>query len=140
MQRKITVPKFWLQPTPTFFDGPPQREEYDSDSDFLTNCLIYEYEWKEMYICADTSCKNYDCPQHSSKVKTPTMKIITDQQRMDWLVGMAVEVRSPALYGSRALFHAREISDHDEPYQTSLREQIDACIRAGKSRNINTII
>ena len=57
---------------------------------------------------------------------------ITDQARMDWLVGKAVEVRKPAVYGSFELFHAQSVSDADEPYATSLRQQIDQAMREGK--------
>mgnify|MGYP000228619929 FL=1 len=55
--------------------------------------------------------------------------IITDDMRMDWLVKMAVEVRTPALYGSHALFHAQSLADEGEEHRTDLRAQIDQHLR-----------
>jgi hypothetical protein len=50
-----------------------------------------------------------------------------DAERMDWLVSMYVEVRTPLLYGSRALFVAQTESDEeDAEHRTNLREEIDA--------------
>lgn len=53
---------------------------------------------------------------------------ITDVDRMDWLTSMAVEVRVPLVYGSRAMFHAQTVSEDYETHRTSLREQIDAAM------------
>ncbi len=64
---KTTVSKFWLQPTFSFPDGAPQREEYDGDELFKSVCLKYEIEWRAEYICNDKNCKNRDCPQHFSE-------------------------------------------------------------------------
>lgn len=54
-----------------------------------------------------------------------------DKRRMDWLVSHYVEVRTPLVYGSHALFVAQVVSeDWAEEHATSLREQIDAAMKA----------
>lgn len=58
------VPRFWLQETPSFEDGAPQREEYLTDRSFAAACLLYEEEWRGAYKCGDAECKNRDCPEH----------------------------------------------------------------------------
>ncbi|QZA70422.1 hypothetical protein AH03_5 [Erwinia phage AH03] len=56
-----------------------------------------------------------------------------DKKRMDWLCAHCVEVRSPQMYGSHAMFHATQDSEEwDLPHHTTLREQVDAAIRAGE--------
>lgn len=63
MKKRITVQRFWLQPTPSF-PMAPQREEYEDDESFCVAGLEYEQEWREEYICGDANCRNTDCPQH----------------------------------------------------------------------------
>jgi hypothetical protein len=58
------VSRFLLQPTASFPDGAPQREEWIDDESFLTACEEYEVEWRSEYICEDSGCENSDCPQH----------------------------------------------------------------------------
>ena len=54
-----------------------------------------------------------------------------DTKRMDWLCAHAVEVRDPQMYGSHAMFHAQQDSEEwDLPHHTTLREQVDAAIKA----------
>lgn len=62
--QKVLVPKFWLQETASFPEGPPQREEYIFDSSFRKDCLAYEEEWRAGYKCCDSGCRNRDCPEH----------------------------------------------------------------------------
>lgn len=54
--------RFWLQPTKSFPDGAPQREEFLSDEEFDAACRQYAREWKHVYRCV--GCVNPDCPQH----------------------------------------------------------------------------
>ena len=61
LSNKVKV-KFCLQPTHTFRDGAPAREEYDSDEQHENACRVYEGEWLQEYEC--TGCRNGDCPQH----------------------------------------------------------------------------
>jgi hypothetical protein len=59
--------------------------------------------------------------------------MISDTERMDWLVSMDVEVRTPMLHGSRELFTAQTVTDEEgQYYRTSLRAQIDAAIAQNK--------
>lgn len=54
---------FWIQPTASFPDGAPQREEYDSDFGHDLACFNYAQEWREEYDCI--GCRNNpDCPVH----------------------------------------------------------------------------
>ncbi|MEQ9886224.1 hypothetical protein [Pectobacterium zantedeschiae] len=56
---------------------------------------------------------------------------LADKCRMDWLISHYVEVRTPLVYGSHALFVAQTVSeDWAEIHATSLREQIDAAMIA----------
>lgn len=62
--------RFFLQPTKTFTDGAPQREEFDSDESFATACALYGVEWLVEYECV--GCEGAalrDCPQHSLERK-----------------------------------------------------------------------
>lgn len=59
-----TVARFWLQETKTFPDGAPQREEYEADAAFEYDCLKYEREWRETYICGNEQCQDRSCPHH----------------------------------------------------------------------------
>lgn len=61
---KTKVARFWLQPTESFPDGAPQREEYESDRDHDFACLDYAAEWEKKYECMASPCRNCDCPQH----------------------------------------------------------------------------
>ncbi len=58
------VPRFNLEPTLSFPEMAPQREEYLSDELFDAACRKYGAEWREEYRCCDTKCRNPDCPQH----------------------------------------------------------------------------
>jgi hypothetical protein len=58
------VLKFFIQPTRSFPEHAPQREEYEDDDSFFDACEVYDREWLETYICEDSGCKNSDCPQH----------------------------------------------------------------------------
>lgn len=53
---------FWLQPTKSFPEGAPQREEYDTDRDHDRACDRYGEEWREEYDCP--GCSNPECPEH----------------------------------------------------------------------------
>ena len=55
---------FWLQPTRSFRDGAPQRENYVSDEAFFAACKKYDAEWRSKYECP--GCENPECPQHGS--------------------------------------------------------------------------
>lgn len=57
-----TVAIFWIQPTPSFPEGAPQREEYQSDADHDLACQLYAAEWRVIFHCP--GCKNPDCPEH----------------------------------------------------------------------------
>lgn len=59
---KTKVGKFWLQPTASFEDGAPQREEFLSERFFSIACGIYEAEWREKYQ-HDGQCRDRNCPQ-----------------------------------------------------------------------------
>lgn len=61
---KIRVDRFHLQPTWSFMNGAPQREEYEDDDSFFAACKEYSAEWCDRYECKDTKCNNRDCPQH----------------------------------------------------------------------------
>lgn len=58
--------RFWLQPTPSFPDGAPQRENYTSDGAFERAVAKYDAEWCVMYECigcADPEDSHHiDCP------------------------------------------------------------------------------
>jgi hypothetical protein len=66
---RIKVKNFWLQPTVSFSEGAPQREEYLTDADHLAACLEYGKEWRAAYECCNPECKNRDCPQHNPTLK-----------------------------------------------------------------------
>ncbi len=55
--------------------------------------------------------------------------IITDEMRLDWMLKKHVEVRTPARWGSRELFHAQDQSQEGEEYRNDLRAQIDGYLR-----------
>lgn len=55
-----------------------------------------------------------------------------DAKRMNWLCSHVVQVRKPLLYGSHEMFYAQCDSDDCEEYHSTLREQVDAAIRAGE--------
>lgn len=59
---KSPVAKFCLQPTRSFPDGAPQREEYLTDNDYLTSVRLYRAEWKVRYVCQN-KCNDSNCPQ-----------------------------------------------------------------------------
>ena len=65
MRRKRVT--FHLQPTRSFPDGAPQREEYDTDTTHKIACQLYASEWRQEYECP-SYCKNVDCPQHGKAV------------------------------------------------------------------------
>lgn len=62
MRKRIAV--FWIQPTASFPEGAPQREEYDSDSSHSRACRKYAEEWRQEFECP--GCNNLDCPQHGA--------------------------------------------------------------------------
>lgn len=58
---RTKVPRFWLQPTRSFLEGAPQRENFDSDPAFEIACIKYDREWRAEYECA--GCSDSECPQ-----------------------------------------------------------------------------
>ena len=52
--------RFGLQPTLSFPDGSPQREECSSDGAFLMACRRYAAEWRGEYECE--GCDDPLCP------------------------------------------------------------------------------
>lgn len=77
------VPRFSLQPTPSFTDGAPERAEYETDFAHEHACSIYAIEWRAIYLCCDTECKNRDCPQHypdhvSPRDRADLIEMLTD--------------------------------------------------------------
>lgn len=57
-----------------------------------------------------------------------------DTERMNYLAGKVVNVRTPLPYGSHNIFWSQCITDDSDPsYETDLREQIDAQLRAGNA-------
>lgn len=58
---KKKVGRFWLQPTKTYPDGAPQREEYETDRAHFMACNAYSVEWRAQYKCA--GCTDPACPQ-----------------------------------------------------------------------------
>jgi len=71
---KAKVRCFFIQATPSFPDGAPQREEYEDDASHNAACRIYANEWREHYECMDAACRNRDCPQHSPE-PTPQTEV-----------------------------------------------------------------
>jgi hypothetical protein len=61
MTSKVTVRRFWLQPTRSFADGAPQREEYLDDRSFDRASVDYAEEWRRVYHCE--GCGSVECPQ-----------------------------------------------------------------------------
>lgn len=61
MAQKI-VERFCVQPTHSFEDGAPQREEFVSDEHHLVACVKYGREWRKEYK-HEGACKDYACPQ-----------------------------------------------------------------------------
>jgi hypothetical protein len=68
------VARFWLQPTPSFPEGAPQRESYMTDEACDRADVRYADEWRAMYHCA--GCDDVNCPQcgaqGSRSVPAPT--------------------------------------------------------------------
>jgi hypothetical protein len=58
---KTRVNAFNLQPTRSFPQGAPQREEYDTDEDLDAADKVYVREWREEYECR--GCDDRYCPQ-----------------------------------------------------------------------------
>lgn len=58
---KTRVSRFSLQPTLSFTDGAPQRENYLSDRTFDRACSTYTHEWLQSYSCDGYS--EVECPQ-----------------------------------------------------------------------------
>lgn len=58
---KKPVAAFSLQPTKSFPNGAPQREEWSSDPDYVRSIRDYEMEWRHEYQCR--GCKDPICPQ-----------------------------------------------------------------------------
>ena len=55
------VVTFWLQATPGFPGGAPQREDYTSDAAHDRARVAYAAEWRAAYRC--TGCSSVECPQ-----------------------------------------------------------------------------
>lgn len=56
---------FWLQATKSFQEGAPQRESYNSDEAFFSDCKQYDREWQAEFTCP--GCENMECPQCGRK-------------------------------------------------------------------------
>jgi hypothetical protein len=70
----ISVKRFWLQPTPSFPDCAPQREDYIDDRGYDRACVKYANEWRAMYRCAgcnDVACPNCGVEGSASCKETP---------------------------------------------------------------------
>jgi hypothetical protein len=71
------VARFWLQPTPSFPEGAPQRENYMTDEACDRADVRYANEWRAMYHCA--GCDDVGCPQcgaqGSRSTPTPTTPV-----------------------------------------------------------------
>jgi hypothetical protein len=59
--------RFHIQPTKSFPEGAPQREEYNTDRAHHEACGRYAAEWRREFTC--TGCRNFDCPQHGEDIK-----------------------------------------------------------------------
>lgn len=59
---KKRIVRFCIQPTASFPEGAPQREEFDSDTAHDAACDTYAAEWRSEYICP--GCSRMDCPYH----------------------------------------------------------------------------
>jgi hypothetical protein len=57
---RISVQRFCVQETASF-ECAPQREEYESDGDFLLAVERYKLEWIMKYKCS--GCADVNCPQ-----------------------------------------------------------------------------
>ena len=55
--------RFHLQPTTSFPDGPPYREQYATDEEQLLAARAYAGEWRSQYECSGCDWLP-DCPQH----------------------------------------------------------------------------
>lgn len=65
---KTKVRRFWLQSTPSFADGAPQRENYLDDRAFDRACVHYANEWRQSYVC--NGCDEVECPQCGAQGST----------------------------------------------------------------------
>jgi hypothetical protein len=61
----MKVSRFWLQPTETYPEGAPQREEYENDIAHFVACKAYAVEWRARYECR--GCVDPACPQCSQR-------------------------------------------------------------------------
>ena len=66
---KVAVRRFWLQPTPSFPEGAPQRENYMTDEACDRADVRYADEWRAMYHCA--GCDDVGCPQCGAQGSRP---------------------------------------------------------------------
>jgi hypothetical protein len=66
-----TVARFHLQPTASFPEIAPQREEYADDRAYDRACVAYANEWRETYLCA--GCSDVACPQCGAEGVTATI-------------------------------------------------------------------
>ena len=91
------VARFWLQPTPSFPEGAPQRESYMTDEACDRADVRYADEWRAMYRCA--GCDDVGCPQCGSQgsrsATTPTMPTHAKREDFEKLldrssIGMAL--------------------------------------------------
>lgn len=69
LQQRQRVKRFWLQPTATFSEGAPQREDYTGDAAFDRACVQYANEWRSAYRCA--GCDDVACPQCGAEGSCP---------------------------------------------------------------------
>ncbi|UUE37933.1 hypothetical protein L0Y26_08480 [Pectobacterium aroidearum] len=90
---------------------------------------------EQQLAAASQKARNFEEVAHGLNSENDTLKQQlaaerADKRRMDWLVSHYVEVRTPLVYGSHALFVAQVVSeDWAEEHATSLREQIDAAMK-----------
>lgn len=61
--------RFWLQPTRSFPEGAPQREDFYTDLLHDEACDIYALEWLDEYECV--GCPGGSCPQHERRGPRP---------------------------------------------------------------------
>jgi hypothetical protein len=61
MSDRKMVKRFWLQPTGSFPEIAPQREEYVDDLAYDRACVKYADEWRATHLCA--GCSDVACPQ-----------------------------------------------------------------------------
>lgn len=72
MRKRVS---FFLQPTRSFQEGAPQREEYLDYDAFASACEKYAAEWLAEYECVGCAdAAQYDCPQHRYRNRSRSAK------------------------------------------------------------------